>query len=282
MKHILTEEEKENQKKKKEEKLKKQESVKQTNDRIFDLLFVQDELSWKDLIFKLIEEEHMDPWDIDVSILSQKFLEMLSKLRELDFRISGKMILASAVLLKMKSDILIDQDIAHFDNVMNATEEDMPLEDAQIVLADSTGQVQIFPRTPQPRKRKVSVFDLVKALEKALEVESRRRPIGKKIEMKIPDRRFDLGKAMHVVYDKVEKHYNNKKTKDTTLTFEQLVMSGTKNDKVLTFVPLLHLDTQRKIDLEQEDHFTSIAVRLTKPFDYSQNNIPDKNLGNQE
>jgi len=53
-------------------------------------LFVEDELSWKDIIFKLIDEAHMDPWDIDVTILSQKFLEMLTKLKELDFRISGR------------------------------------------------------------------------------------------------------------------------------------------------------------------------------------------------
>jgi chromatin segregation and condensation protein Rec8/ScpA/Scc1 (kleisin family) len=36
---------------------------------------------------------------------------------------------------------------------------------------------------------------------------------------------------------------------------------------VLTFVPLLHLDTQRKVDLEQEKHFDTIAVKLTKKED---------------
>ena len=40
---------------------------------------------------------------------------------------------------------------------------------------DTSGKPQIYPRTPQPRKRKVSVFDLVQALEKALEVENRRK-----------------------------------------------------------------------------------------------------------
>ena len=78
----------------KEEKIRKKQAVEETNARIFSLLFVEDELSWKDIIYKLIEEEHMDPWDIDVSMLAQKFLEMLQKLKELDFRISGKMVLA--------------------------------------------------------------------------------------------------------------------------------------------------------------------------------------------
>jgi segregation and condensation protein A len=243
----------------------KQESVHQTNERIFNLLFVEDELSWKDIIYKLIEEEHMDPWDIDVSILANKFLELLKKLKELDFRISGKMVLASAILLKMKSDILIEEDIPHFDQIMNPTEENMVLEDQHVAMADATGSVNIFPRTPQPRKRKVSIFDLVKALEKALEVESKRKHrnlAAKKIEIRIPEKKYDLGKSMQSVYGKVTGHYKKKKTQ--ILTFDDLVPSDAKQDKVLTFVPLLHLDTQRKIDLEQENHFNTIAVKLPK------------------
>jgi segregation and condensation protein A len=214
----------------------------------------------------------MNPWDIDVSLLSQKFLEMLRKLKELDFRISGKMVLASAVLLKMKSDILIDEDIANFDNMMSNQGEDTSLldYDTQMTLVDEHGMPQIFPRTPQPRKRKVSVFDLVQALEKALEVENRRKksiPNTKKLVMKIPENHFDLGKSMQSVYTKVESHYKNKKNKNNTLTFEQLVTSGSKQDKVLTFVPLLHLDNQRKVDLEQDKHFEQISVKLAGKID---------------
>ena len=234
------------------------------------MLFVEDELSWKDLIYSLIEAEQMDPWDIDISQLSNKFLEMLKTLKELDFRISGKMVLASAILLKMKSDILIEQDIPNFDNFINSTEENLPLDDSR-PLIDASGKPLIYPKTPQPRKRKVSVYDLVNALEKALEVEFKRTKkgfIGKKIEMHIPEKKFDIGKAMINVYDKVEKHYKNKKTKDKILTFDELVLNGSRQDKVLTFVPLLHLDTQRKVDLEQEKHFDKIAVKLAKPQSY--------------
>ena len=250
------------------EKDKKKQAVEETNSRIFNLLFVEDELSWKDLIYKLIEEEHMNPWDIDVSILSQKFLEMLTKLKELDFRISGKMVLASAILLKMKSDILIDEDIVKFDNMMNNSEENLPLDDDRRESYDSSNRPTIYPRTPQPRQRKVSVYDLVNALEKALEVESRRKkyPINtKKIEIKIPENKFDLGKAMTAVYERVESHYKKKNTKNKILTFNDLVMSDSKKDKVLTFVPLLHLDTQRRIDIEQEKNFETINVKLVKP-----------------
>jgi chromatin segregation and condensation protein Rec8/ScpA/Scc1 (kleisin family) len=67
---------------------------------------------------------------------------------------------------------------------------------------------------------------------------------------------------MATVYSKVEGYYNNNKKKNKTLTFDELVISESKYDKVLTFVPLLHLDTQRKVDLEQEKHFDKIAIKL--------------------
>ncbi|MGV8172134.1 MAG: segregation/condensation protein A [Candidatus Woesearchaeota archaeon] len=250
------------------ERQKKLSRVKETSEKIFNLLFVEDELSWKDMIYALIDEEHMDPWDIDISLLSQKFLDMLKKLKELDFRISGKMVLASAVLLKMKSDILKDEDIANFDNIINGIEENMPLDEQGQPIYDTTERPQIYPRTPQPRKRKVSIFDLVQALEKALEVESRRKkskPNMKKLVLKLPEKHFDLGKSMQTVYGKVETHYKNKKNKDKVLTFNELVVSGSKQDKVLTFIPLLHLDNLRKIDLEQEKHFEEIGVKLAEP-----------------
>jgi len=250
------------------ERQKKLEQIKLTSEKVFNVLFVEDELSWKDMIYALIEQENMNPWDIDISLLSQKFLEMLRKLKELDFRISGKMVLASAVLLKMKSDVLIDEDIAHFDEMMNGTEENMPLDDAGRPVFDANGRPQLYPRTPQPRKRKVSIFDLVQALEKALEVENRRKkfkPNTKKLVLKLPEKHFDLGKSMQTVYGKVETHYKNKKNKDRILTFDELVIGGSKQDKVLTFIPLLHLDNLRKVDLEQEKHFAQISVKLAVP-----------------
>jgi len=251
------------------ERARKLESIKSTSEKVFNLLFVEDELSWKDMIYALIDEQSMNPWDIDITQLSQKFLEMLRKLKELDFRISGKMVLASAVLLKMKSDILVDEDIANFDNLMAGNGEDTRLDDydSQMTLVDENGRPQLFPRTPQPRKRKVSVFDLVQALEKALEVENRRAksvPNTKKLVLKLPQKHFDLGKSMESVYGKVETHYKSKK-KDKILTFDELVPGDSKHDKVLTFIPLLHLDNLRKVDLGQDKHFEEISVKLAGP-----------------
>ena len=60
------------------------------------------EVTWRSMIYELVKSEQMDPWNVDISVLSKRYVLMLKKLKELDFRVSGKMVLAAAILLKME------------------------------------------------------------------------------------------------------------------------------------------------------------------------------------
>ena len=98
----------------------------------------------------------MDPWDIDVSLLTQKYIGMLRTLKEHDFRVSGKVVLAAAILLKLKSHKLVGEDLTELDRLLIGVEEGMDElgfeEAAQI--EKLTEIPTLIPRTPQPRKRK--------------------------------------------------------------------------------------------------------------------------------
>jgi len=237
-------------------------------EKIFNILFKEDEITWQNMIYDLVRTEEMDPWDVDVSILSQRFLEMLKKLKEMDFRISGKVVLAAAILLKIKSDRFVNEDINALDSLMSSMNEPEVLLDE---LGEMTSAIidkshpPLLPKTPQPRKRKVSVYDLIEALEKALEVENRRPPvIRQKVKFKVPDKKTDISEVIKDVYDKVQVFYNANGT-GGKLTFSQLIPSESKEDKVFTFIPLLHLENQRKVDMHQEFHFGEIDINLAKP-----------------
>lgn len=244
-----------------------------THEQVFQILFESDEVTWKQIIFGLIEAEEMDPWDIDISRISQKFLEMLKTLKQMDFRISGKIVLASAILLKMKSNRLMEEELAALDNLISSVEDpvDMGFFDEFPVdgtlLVDGAGvrrfeRPQLVPRTPQPRKRKVSVYDLVEALEKALEMDGRRVRTPPKIikEARLPKDHIDMTAMIREVYDRVNGHY--KRAGAPILSFADLIPSEEREDKVLTFIPLLHLDFQRKVDVRQRQHFGDIHVHL--------------------
>ena len=55
---------------------------KATHDKILDIVVEKDEVTWQNMIYKLVKHENMNPWDIDVSRLSERYLQMLKKLKK--------------------------------------------------------------------------------------------------------------------------------------------------------------------------------------------------------
>ena len=238
-------------------------------ERIFSLLTKEDEVTWQSIIYDLIKKEELDPWNIDISKLTQSYLQRLRQLKEHSFFISGKVILASAILLKLKSHKL-DDHLAQFDSQLFPPEENL-LEEAEQDMKYAYLKNAEYPplliKTPQPRKRQLTINDLMAALEQALEIDEKRR-IKRISEVDviqravIPARKVDIIALMQKVYEKITSllHVGKK----PTLTFTELVESGSKQDIVYTFIPLLHLSNQRKIDLDQETAFGEISITLQK------------------
>ncbi|MBN1502195.1 segregation/condensation protein A [Candidatus Woesearchaeota archaeon] len=239
-----------------------------STNHIFNILFDSDEITWQSIIFDLVRTEQMDPWNVDISLISKKFLDKVKKFKEMDLRISGKVILASAILLRIKSNKLIEEDINELDALIASTEEVNEQEFYDELLQyESNGALliddkpKLYPRTPQPRKRKVSVFDLVNALEKALEVQNRRqRYVTEAPEVRIPEKSRDISLVIKDVHNRITTFFKTKKR----LTFQLLLPSQSKEDKVYTFIPLLHLDHQRLVDLLQKKHLGEIEIKLLK------------------
>ncbi len=230
--------------------------------RIFDMLFEQDDISWQSMIYDLIEQENMNPWDIDVSLISKKFLKNLRKLKEMNFRISGKVILASAILLKIKSKRLLDLDIVALDNLMNSEDPVDLFDELTEERQDYTDEKHaIKPRTPQPRVRKISVYDLVDALEKALKLEHKRNNYKKLEEVTIhaPKKtEKDIQERMTEILAQATTYFKA----NPLVKFSQLIPGDSKEDKVYTFIPLLHLENQRALNLMQKKHFGDIHIKL--------------------
>jgi len=234
-------------------------------DQIFNMLMQRDELTWQNIIYDLVKSEEMNPWDIDVSILSKKYLDTIKQLKEHNFFISGKIILASAILLKIKSNKLVEEDLVGLDSLLYP-QDDLDMENPEDFLDPKSLRVKEVPslaiKTPQTRKRKVSINDLMQALNKALEVDQRR--IRKRIEEKrvaipeIPEKKIDITKIIKDIYSKIQMFFKKKEK----VTFKTLLPSENKEDKIVTFIPLLHLANQNKITLEQEEHFGDIDIGM--------------------
>ena len=236
------------------------------HDRIFNIIFSKaDEITWQSILYELVKSEQMDPCDIDVSMLTQRYINMLRTLKEHDFRVSGKVLLAAAILLKIKSNKLVGDDLSELDRLLIGVEEEM----AELGFEESSSIQRLddipplIPRTPQPRKRKVSIFDLVEALERALEVKKRRLLHSiPPLNLEAPKKKRDITEIIREVYGKIKSFFFGA-LKDK-LTFSKLLPSESKQDKVNTFIPLLYLAQQNKIELIQETHFGEIEILMKK------------------
>jgi segregation and condensation protein A len=212
----------------------------------------------------------MDPWDINISTLAKKYIQTLKKLKEMNLRLSGKVLLAAALLLRIKSSRLVGEDMMEFDRLLASGGSDELYGEEQFLEGElegkglmykGMGDWRLIPRTPQPRKRKVSVYDLIDALAVALNV--RRRRILSQIQTREftynPGEKVDISKLMDELYIDVMQFLSVNSAEK--VAFSDIVRGGGKREKVLTFIPLLHLTTERKTDLEQHNHFGEIWVR---------------------
>jgi segregation and condensation protein A len=234
--------------------------------QLFDIIFKENEITWQAMIYELVKKEDMNPWDINIGRLAEKFFEMLGTLKKMDLKISGKVILAAAILLRLKSHRLVEEDLNQLNRLIAMSEETENefFDSLEQGLIDEGVQFdkeryKLIPRTPQPRKRKVSVYDLVEALQKALEVKKRRvlRQELDTVNVKVPEKKKDMSLVIQEVLKQIKELFQG----NQTITFSMLAPGPGREEKVYTFIPLLYLDNQRKIDLTQESHLGDIIIK---------------------
>lgn len=234
--------------------------------QIFNILFHQDEITWQSLLLELVKQENIDPWNIDISVLTNKYIEMIKEMKKADLRISGKVVLAAAILLRIKSQRFLSEDIEQFDQLIDGSDEELLAEDSGMPFMFDRSryhQLRLIPRTPQPRKRKVSIYDLLDALKKALDVEERRiLRMPRQLKLEIPEKKMDLNELMTKIYMQLLVLYRYDAEKK--VTFNSILPDKSKLAKIYTFIPLLHLSTQRKLDLDQPEHFGEISIKIIK------------------
>jgi len=250
------------------EKETEKEDINPKQTQIHDLLFSR-EIGWQEIIYDLINTEQLDPWDINLVILTNKYLEKISELEEADFFISSKVLLAAALLLRIKSEILLNRYIKSIDEILFGKKELKKQILERIELDEEIPE--LIPRSPVPRFKRVTLQELMESLNKAIITENRR--IKKEIINKnalresgisLPKRKFSIQNKIREIYDNLTKHFQKNQDKQK-ISFTDLAGMD-KEERIITFSPLLHLETQKKIWLEQEKHFDEIHIWLKETY----------------
>ena len=231
------------------------------HNEIYNLL-ISRELSWQAIIYDLIKSEQLDPWDIDLTILTRRYLEKIHELEEASFHVSSKILLAAAILLRIKSEMLLSKYIKSLDEILFGKEEEKEKPPFSINLDDVS---DLLPRSPLPRTKKVTLDELMAALNRAMTTEHRR--IKKEISIRhalsrfdayLPKHRINIREKIKEVYGKISSFFS--KENSEKMTYSQL--AATKEEKLSSFMPILHLDHQERILLEQLKHFDEIYIYM--------------------
>ncbi len=250
--------------KKEVSRVKAEKTEKISQEQLYDIL-TSKEASWQAIIYELIQTEQLDPWNIDLCLLAQRYLEKIRELEEANFFISSKVLLAASLLLRIKSEVLLDKYIRSLDEILFGKKEEKKTVMERIEI-DENELPELFPRTPLPRFRQVTLQELMSALNKAINTEHRRIKRGiiekqaeKLSQVDIPRTRVNIRDRIRQIYAKVMVYF--KKKPQSKLSFTELAGEG-REEKLAAFLPLLHLDNQQKVWLFQEKHFDKIWIWL--------------------
>lgn len=240
------------------------ENNKLNQSQVFDLI-TGEELSWQSIIYDLVKTEQLDPWNIDIGVLADKYIEIIQQLEETDFLVSSKVLLACSLLLRLKAEILLNKHIQSLDEILYGKQEERKYSFERIEI-DEDELPLLVPRTPMARHRKVTLKELMNSLNKAMDTENRR--IKREIKTKQAEKsalvvlpkssRIPLRTKVKEIYIRIKEHL--KKPEQIHMKFSELAPS--KEEKLASFVPLLHLSNKEKVYLRQPEHFEEIFMTL--------------------
>lgn len=259
----------------KEEGIERVEKEKMGNEQVYDVITSR-KPDWHQIIYDLIASEQLDPWDIDLVVLTRRYFEKIAELEEQDFYISSKVLLAASLLLRIKSEFLLNRYIKSIDDILFGRKEENKYAMQRIEI-DSDELPMLIPKTPMPRLKRVTLDELMNALNKAINTETRRikkelalRRAKKLSEVDFPTfNKIDLKDRVRQFYARVLTSLKKRKDiekESNKIGFTNLA-GADREQKVSSFLPLLHLSNSKKLWLEQENHLDEIWIYLYDYFD---------------
>jgi len=193
-----------------------------------------------EILLHLVQEGKLDPWEVDIEVVMGTLFE---RLREMDLRASGRALLSSSILLRMKAE----------GNGNGRKEEELP-ELPELELPE-LGPLFLI----RHEGRKVGLEELLWALREAL----RELPPSKPSQRKLVEK---MVKRIDEFRLRIEEHLERLYSRILSLSsggevpFSSLLEERSRRGVVRTLLLLLFLSQRGKIRLRQEEPFGEIYV----------------------
>lgn len=263
-----------------------------------DLVPVADEETPSELeiFYDLARTGQIDPWDVDIVLLTDKFLAALSQMDIADLKKTGKALLVAAVLLRFKSDTLqglaiLPEPTPEYDDGFEDPSYDGEADDLpdNVIPLDPVAVTQqrwhaiqsapaqldnvLKPRfSARPtRQRKVTLTELIEEIKRFETLEMKKqvdaaieRREGRKIRSYEKLTTKDIVELAHdefieATVIKLQHLLERLLLHQEAVTLTELEESGGL-DRVSAYIALLFLTAQGQIDLHQEAFYEELHV----------------------
>jgi len=215
------------------------------------------EESWEELIYNIVSYEGLDPWDVDIIKLTDSFLKYIEGVKTLDFRIPAKVVLVAAILLKLKSEVLSPikgEGMEYF------PESGLTVDEFEQIRQELSN-LSLKPPIERHVKRKVTLEELVDALNKAMRVEEKKekvkRILGRRLRNEIGEEE-DIEIRINELMSEIDGLLF--KLKSEKVEFSKIVEKWERDEIIRNFMPLLYLSSRGKVETEQEEFFKEIFI----------------------
>ncbi|MBN3037108.1 MAG: segregation/condensation protein A [Candidatus Diapherotrites archaeon] len=222
------------------------------HDRIVGMIESPD---WKAMLAETVKAESMDPWDIDVTILASRFMEKIREMRSVSFRVPANAVLASAILVRFKSD--------HW-QLYPQEEFEEQLEDELGVDYRLEGQ-KVPNLSPSRRitRRRMTIDDLIHAVEDVMKKEKQRarsrvHTFPQELAVYALEDAEDYEERLEDVYQRCLDACDSEKL----VMLSSLLKDNTRQELIGLLIPLLHLATQNRLVIWQEDFFKEVFISV--------------------
>jgi len=229
-----------------------------------------------DLLLHLIKEHRLDIFDIPLALVTEKYLEHLEHMREINLDIAGEFLVMAATLAHLKSRMLLPrQDTAEqaVDAVAELQQEDAGDPRAELVrrlleyqkYKDAAEQLamqdildrDVFPRrvpveaVPIPEEevglQEFSVLKLIEALDRVLE------RLAPKLQHEVVREKVSITEAIQRLVERLKGQ--------GSCPFESLFdEQRTRQEVVITFLAILEMVKRRLIKVHQEEPLGDILL----------------------
>jgi len=216
------------------------------------------------IAFELVIQEHLDPWNLDLSKFAELYLKE-ARQRGIDLVTAGRIILMAWTVLKLQSDEVADRAVHAPEPEEEWSWDDVPDFSLTDDEWDYTERIQRLPQAPIDEKirhkgdRRVTLMELISAFEEVHEeAQDRAHVQEQKLKARLSLKRKMRGRVggmMHREDLEAEIHETWQRILDhpaQPIPFKDLVEDDAM-DVVQTFNALLFLVKDQRVTVTQED-----------------------------